>query len=628
MTNLANQNTVDTAEKNITSLISTNGTAITIDPESGNGDTLIINASYGIGSTVQKSIVCPDEYQLFKPFIQKEGCDAVISRTLGTKSVLEIPQSDPAQPYRQELTNFNDQNRFALSLDEISALGETILKEVGLDEAVEIEWSKEAGSNIFQIKSISPTSYNTSNPSDSLTIYQLDDSDPHVITKGVGISNQIINGSVIKMNSPDEAIDIPKNSILVIKQLDSTWRPILDQVSGIIANDGGRCCQGSSLIRELNIPAVLGTKNATNLLKDNQEITLDCSHSKHGFIYSHHLRFNRSIINLKGLPNIYTRRLLSIDNPNMAELWHKLPDQGFGIAKIEDILTKEIGVHPQALLEYNEIEDDGIKRKIDHLTAAYENHENYFVDKLARGIAHMAACAWPRPCVVRLNDLTTNEYKNLIDRGAYEPIERNPKLGLRGASRYLSEDYKPSFKLECQALHKVHHEMGYRNVDIAIPFCRTLNGAREVISILSEHGLKRGEDGINLHLIAEVPSNIIISHEFMRLFDCLDIDLDVLTQMILDIDPDDQSGSKAFDHLDSAVLTALKTLTDEAHCAGVRVTIFGLLQDHRKELIDSLLSMGIDAFAFEPENFIRGSLQLAKGEKSYYTQKPINPNQA
>ena len=327
-------------------------------------------------------------------------------------------------------------------------------------------------------------------------------------------------------------------------------------------------------------------------------------------------------------PDTRTRCLLSIDGPDTAQSWWQLPAQGIGLAKIESIISKEVRIHPRALLEYDNISDDDLRLKIDRLTAAYDNRESYYIDRLARAIARMAAYAWPYPCVIRLNDFTSDEYQDLIERGIFEPLEHNPKLGLRGASRYLSPEYRASFELECKALHRARHEMGFTNIHLAIPFCRTIKGAREVIDILAEHGLERGDRDLQLHLIAEVPSNIVLCHEFVRFFDRIDIDLDTLTQMILSIDPDDPTGSNAFDHNNPAVLTALNTLVDEAHCAGSRVTVFGLLEDHRAELMDYLLKAGIDAFAFEPGSFIRGSLQVAKDEKLYLTEIPSNPNQA
>lgn len=607
--------------------IDVSGTLLTQDPDTDFPDFLIINAAYGPGEQVAHGILCPDEYRVFKPFIDVEFRDAIVGQTLGSKELRELLVNDSANPIHEENTPFDEQHHFALLPDQIMRLAQ-LAKEIESEseKPLEIEWIHDKISDNFYIIKVTDLALTKPNEAESIVIYELDCDAPHILFSGVAIGSGITHGEVALVPSLASSADFVEGSILVTKAIDHHWLPLLKKAKGVITDRGGRASEGASICRRFGIPAILGSVHATNQLRDRQKITLDCSHSERGTAYREYLNFHRSIINLEGLPTTILNRRLSIDSPDAALQWWRLPSQGFGMAKIESIISDDIGIHPMALIRYHTLVDEHLRLKIDRLTAGYESRTEYFVDRLARSIATMAAVAYPDPAVIRLNDFTSENYRNLIDRGLLEPLEHNPKMGLRGATRYLSEDYQEAFELECQAIKRARDQMGFTNINIAIPFCRTVRQAKQVIQLLEANGLHRDREDLEIHLIAEVPSNIILAHQFLSLFDGLDIDLDILTQLVLSIDPQDVMAEGLYDHENAAVLSAIASLVEEAHSNNAQVTIFGLLEDHRAGLMKYLIEAEVDGFAFEPKNFVRGSHQIAEAEQLFFERIPEKTN--
>jgi len=626
MTSLSEPTSDTTVEDTIPMM--TSGTVLTMDPDTGFPNFMIINAAYGGGHSVASGALCPDEYRVFVPFLNQPDKDPIVHRKVGKKEIQEICSIDPEHPYCTKLTSSAAQHRYALTPEQIIKLAETVHEMEGrTGELLEIEWRLDPGASEFTIVKAAEPKCETPRRCGPIIHDIVLEGNPHPLLTGTAIGPWVTHGKVSLINELSQSDQFTKGDILVTREVDKSWRPLLEKAGGLITNFGGRASEAAGLCRELELPAILGADKATARLENAQEITLDCSHSETGTVYRHRLSTQHTLINIEGIPETRIRRTLSVDSPDTAQQWWSLPTNGYGMAKIERIIREDIGIHPMALIRYDSIEDEGLRHQIDLKTAAYDDRCEYFVDRLARGIAQMAAVAYPNQVVLRLNDFTSKTYAGLMEHGAYEPLERNPKLGRRGVSRYLSPDYSEAFELECQAIARARSQMGFQNISIAIPFCRTLEEARQIIAILDANGLPRGKDQLDHHLIVEVPSNIVLCQEFLTYFDRLDVDLDTLSQLILSIDPENETVG-TFDHMNPAVMAALKMIVDTAHQNGVRVTVFGLLEDHRQDLMDYLISAGVDAFAFEPENFVRGSLQIVAAENLYYEEHPINPNKA
>ncbi|MDB4438554.1 PEP-utilizing enzyme, partial [bacterium] len=598
--------------------IDVSGTLLTQDPDTDFSDFLIINAVYGAENPVAHGILCPDEYRVFKPFIDGKCQDPIVGRTLGSRELREVRVNDAKGPVQEERPASGEQHHFALLPRQILQLAQ-LAKEIEIEsqKPLEIAWIHDRESNNFYITKIVDLDLSQPDKPDSIAIYDLQSEDSHLLVEGIAIGSGIVHGETCLIANLSAASDFVDGSILVTHSIDHHWLPLLKKAKGVVTNQGGRASEAASLCRKLSIPAILGSAHATRRLKDGQKVTLDCAHCERGKAYRDYLQFQCSMINLENLPNTTLNRRLSIDSPDSALRWWKLPSQGFGMAKIEEIISDDIGVHPMALINYDTLEDEGLQLKIDHLTAGYDSPTEYFVDRLARGIATMAAVAYPDPIVVRLNDFTSDHYRHLLDRGLFEPLERNPQMGLRGATRYLSDHYRQAFELECQAISRARSRMGFTNIDIAIPYCRTVQQAKETIELIEANGLDRRDDDLEVHLIAEVPSNIILAPQFLDLFDGVAIDLDTLTQVVLCIDAQEETTEGLLNHEDAAVLSSIALLVRAAHKLDLQVTVFGHLKDHRSELMKYLIEEDIDGFALEPENFVRGSHQIAEAEELF-----------
>ena len=615
-------------QKMIHSDLGVSGTLFTQDPDTGFPDTLIINASYGIGKLIVKGHICPDEYRVFKPLLYTHTTGSIIKKSIGDKNIREVCAYDPEHPVCIENTNYSEQQQYALTNEQICQLARWACEiESTMNRPLNIEWAIDGETQKVYVIQIHTESIIQHNPY-TLTYNQITEKNMNPISSGLAIGNKIVHGTSSIRSNPSDPESFKENSILVTSEITPDWLPFLNKSAGIVTEKGGRNSYVANLCRELNLPAIIGTKNITNLLKQDQAITLDCASSEIGTIYRHHLEYETSEININNILRTSAQRKLSIDNPNAAQTWWKLPHQGIGMAKIESIILNDIGIHPMALIHYAELEDEGLKKKILDKTSHYDTPSDYFVDTLAKGIAQMAAVCFPDTMVLRFSHFSSKDYIHISGSSLYEPYEENALLGIRGASRYLSPHYREAFDLECQAVLKARETMGFKNIDVAVPFCRTTQEAKEVGKIIQQNGLIRGDDGFEVHLIVEVPSNIFLAKEFTNHFDQFAIDLDTLTQLILGLDPQADSTHRLFDHYNPAILAATDQLVSIAHKEGVSITVFGLLDDHRSKLMEFLIRAGVDAFAFEPENFVRGSHQVYSAEELFTIHHILNPNQA
>ncbi len=617
-------------QKMIRSDLGVSGTLFTQDPDTGFPDTLIINASYGLGELIVKGSICPDEYRVFKPLLDSHSTGSIIKKSIGDKNIREGCDYDSDHPICIQNTPYSDRHRYALDDEQICQLARWAIKiESATNRPLNIEWAIDGNTKEIYVIQITPESVIDQN-SYTITHQKITEQNTSLLTTGLAIGNQIAKGMTSVRSNPSDPESFQEKSILITSELTPEWIPFLEKSAGVITDLGGRNSYTANICRELGIPAVIGTKNITSTIKQNQEITLDSSSSEVGSVYRHFLEHDTSRINTQNISTTRVKRKLSINSPNAAQMWWKLPHQGIGMAKIESILLDEIGIHPMALVHCDEIEDQGLKTEILIKTSQYATPSDYFVDHLAKGIAQMAAVCFPQTIVVRFSHLNSKDYLGLAGSSLYEPFEENALLGLVGTSRYLSPRYRAAFDLECQAILKARDIMGFKNIDVAVPFCRTIAEATEIIEIMQQNGLVSGDNGLEIHLIVEVPSNIFSAKRFAAHFDQFAIDLDTLTLFILGLHPKTKaktsSSRQLFDHYNPVILSAVDQLISTAHKEGVKITVFGLLEDYRSELMEYLIHAGVDAFAFEPENFVRGSHQTHLAEELFTAQSSYTPN--
>ena len=431
---------------------------------------------------------------------------------------------------------------------------------------------------------------------------------------GLAIGEAIAAGRVCRIKSAADIARFKDNAILVTEMTDPDWVPIMKRARGIVTDHGGRTCHAAIVSRELGIPAIVGTGKATEILKNGQEITISGAEGDQGYVYEGLLKFRETEVNLSNLPETRTRIMMNIASPAAAFRWWRLPVKGIGLARMEFIINSIIKIHPLALLHFDQVTDPGTRREILALTEGYEDKVEYFVDNLARGIAKIAASQYPEPVIVRMSDFKTNEYANLIGGQQFEFQENNPMLGFRGASRYYSDRYREGFALECRAMKRVREEMGLANVIVMIPFCRTLKEADRVLQELDANGLKRGEAGLLVYVMAEIPSNVILAEKFAERFDGFSIGSNDLTQLVLGVDRDSSDLSELFDERDEAVTRMIRSLITSAHQAGRKVGICGQAPSDYPDFAEFLVSCGIDSISLNPDSVIKVIRHVAEAE--------------
>ena len=590
------------------------GVMFTLDTDSGFKDAVLINAAWGIGENVVQGNVTPDEYMVFKPLLKKEELKPIVGKKAGKKEKKMIYAKDSKESVKNIETSSKEQRSFVLNDEEIIKLSRwAVAIEDHYEKPMDIEWAKDGELDEMFIVQARPETVQSQKEKSSIKSYTLKETSD-ILSKGAAIGEAISSGKACILEDADMIDQFEEGSLLITGRTDPDWVPVMKKASGVITEYGGRTSHAAIVSRELGIPAVVGTSDATDKIKDEQEITLSCAEGSEGKVYDGKLEFETQEIDLEELPDINTDIMINIATPAAAFHWWKLPVKGIGLARMEFIINNSIKIHPMALVEYDKISDKKLKKKISDLTKNHDNKEMYFADNLALGIARIAASQYPDDVIVRMSDFKSNEYKDLIGGEIFEEDESNPMLGFRGASRYYSDDYKKAFQLECKAIKKVREEKGLKNVKIMIPFCRTVEEAEKVLNILKEAGLERGKDELDIYVMAEIPSNIFLADDFAQKFDGFSIGSNDLTQLVLGVDRDSGKLQEIFDERDPAIKKAIRKLIQTSHEHDTKVGICGQAPSDYPEFTEFLVKADIDSISLDPHSVIKMIKTIAKLE--------------
>ena len=597
------------------------GVMFSIDTETGFPKTVLINASWGLGEAVVQGIVEPDEYVVFKPLLNQPGIVPIIEKQLGAKSKKIIRATGGGMTTRAIDTRRQERERFVLEDAEVLKLARwAVAIESHNGRPMDIEWAKDGLTRELFIVQARPETVQSRNEAAPLRTFALKTKGRRLLT-GVAIGDAIAAGSVCKLRSPAEIAKFKDGSILVTPITDPDWVPIMTRASAIVTDHGGRTSHAAIVSRELGLPAIVGTRDATAKLESGHEITVSCAEGDTGFVYDGIADFEERDVGLKHLPPTRTKVMLNMANPAAATRWWRLPADGVGLARIEFIVGNQIKIHPMALLKFSDLKDASARRQIERLTHGFKDKTRYFVDTLAFGIARIAASRYPDPVIVRMSDFKTNEYARLIGGRQFEPKEENPMLGWRGASRYYSDGYRDSFALECQAIRKVREEIGLNNVLVMIPFCRTLDEADKTLAVMAENGLRRGP--LEVYVMCEIPSNVILAEQFAARFDGFSIGSNDLTQLTLGVDRDSEQLAPLFDERNEAVTTLIANVIALAHKSSRKVGLCGQAPSDHPEFARFLVDAGIDSISVSPDSFMNVKQHVARAE----SQKHISPNE-
>ncbi|HHW21110.1 phosphoenolpyruvate synthase [Thermodesulfovibrio thiophilus] len=603
------------------------GVIFTIDTETGFKDVVYITGSWGLGEYVVKGVVNPDEFYVFKPTL-KEGYRAIISKKLGAKQQRLIYSDDPSKPTRGVKTSSEERQKFILNDDEILTLAKwAVMIENHYGKPMDIEWAKDGdgvttGSGELFIVQARPETVHSLKRQNYYEIYELKSS-ANVLCTGLAVGSKIGQGNACLIRNPSEINLFKPGQVLVTDMTDPDWEPIMKIASAIVTNRGGRTCHAAIVSRELGIPCIVGAGNATEIIKPEQEITVDCSKGEEGYVLDGLIPFEVKKIDLTTLPETKTKIMMNVGIPEQSFSQGQIPNDGVGLARIEFIISSHIGVHPLALIEYLKLKEQSqhdhkiakIVKEIDLKTPMYEHKPDFYVDKLAQGTAMIGAAFYPNDVIVRFSDFKTNEYANLIGGILYEPVESNPMLGWRGASRYYDPKFEPAFALECIAIKKVRDEMGLKNVKVMVPFCRTVEEGKKVIEVMEKYGLKQGHDGLDIYVMCEIPSNVILAEEFAKIFDGFSIGSNDLTQLTLGLDRDSALVSHIYNERNKAIKRLVKHVIEVAKKYGKKIGICGQAPSDFPEFAEFLVECGINSISLSPDTVLKTRLLVAEKEK-------------
>jgi pyruvate,water dikinase len=592
------------------------GVMFTIDTETGFPDLVVIDAAWGLGENVVQGNVRPDEYKVFKPLLKHEQFAPIIDKQIGEKAYMMTYASGGSAATRNVETPQQKRQTFVLNDAEILQLARWAAAiEDYYDRPMDIEWAKDGQRNELFIVQARPETVQSQKQQGALKTYTLKEKGEQLLS-GLAIGEAIAAGKACVIRDADEMERFEDGAILVTGMTDPDWVPVMQRAAGIITDYGGRTSHAAIVSRELHVPAVVGTGTGTDRIEDGQEITLSCAEGDQGYVYQGILDFASRELDLSAVPDTRTQIMMNIASPDAAFRWWQLPCEGIGLARMEFIINNVIKIHPMALIRFDDLEDSDARWQIQELTRRYQDKTDYFVEHLARGIARIAASQYPDPVVVRMSDFKTNEYADLIGGWQFEPEEANPMLGWRGASRYADEDYRAGFALECRAIKRVREEIGLDNVIVMVPFCRTLEEADRVLAVLAEHSLKRGDNGLQVYVMAEIPANIVLADQFAERFDGFSIGSNDLTQLTLGVDRDSQKLSAVFDERDDAVKWMCRHLIQTAHKAGAKVGICGQAPSDYPDFAAFLVQQGIDSISLNPDSVIDVKERVAAVEQA------------
>ena len=607
-------------QKMVRSDLGAAGVIFTIDTESGFRDTVLINAAYGLGENVVQGSVNPDEYCVFKPTL-KTGFKPILQKKLGSKEFKLVYDIGGSKMVKNVPVSPEDRNSYAISDRDILTLArwaciieDHYSERRGKFTPMDIEWSLDGETAELFIVQARPETVQSQKDRDVLESYHLKDHSK-VLISGRSVGEKIASGPVRIIKGVQHLNEFEPGEILVADKTDPDWEPIMKKASAIITNRGGRTCHAAIVSRELGLPAVVGTEHGTDVLKDGQPVTVSCAEGEIGSVYEGQLSFDVERVNLKQLARPKTKVMMNVGNPEEALTLSFIPNDGVGLAREEFIVTTYVKVHPMALLDYENLEDGAVKQEIKTLTAGYADKSQFFVDRLAQGVAMIAAAFYPKDVILRFSDFKTNEYANLIGGRKYEPNEENPMLGFRGASRYYNPRYQAAFALECHAIKKVREEMGLKNLKVMIPFCRTVEEGRKVQAEMAKHGLNRGEDGLEIYVMCEIPSNVILADEFAQIFDGFSIGSNDLTQLILGVDRDSEIVAPLFDERNPAVKKMITDVIAVCRAKTRKIGICGQAPSDYPDFAQFLVEQGIDSISLNPDTVLKTTLAILETEK-------------
>ena len=598
-------------QKMIRSDLAASGVMFSIDTESGFKNAVLINSIYGLGENIVQGRVNPDEFYVFKP------TKAIISRSIGHKSVKMVYNNDPSKPTKNIKVNAIDQKKQSITDKQVVQLAKwSIAIEKHYKRPMDMEWALDGKDNLLYIIQARPETVQSIKDVNVLEEYKLEKRG-RVIISGQSVGNRIGSGVANRIMEIKDISKFKPGQVLVTDMTDPDWEPIMKIASAIVTDKGGRTCHAAIVSRELGIPCIVGTEKGSQKIKTGKKLTVSCAEGEEGFAYEGLLPFKINKTNVKNLKRPKTKIMMNVAEPDQAFLTSFIPNDGVGLARLEFIINNSIKAHPLALINYAK-QDAKVKKQIDKITVGYDNKKEFFVDKLAEGLAMITAAFYPKDVIVRLSDFKSNEYANLIGGKAYEPIESNPMIGWRGANRYYSPKFLPAFELECKALRKARDNMGLTNLKIMVPFCRTIQEGKNVLAIMEKNGLKRGKNGLQVYVMAEIPTNIILAHEFAKIFDGFSIGSNDLTQLTLGIDRDaggtlDVAG--ASNEKNESVTTLIKYLIEAGKAAKRKVGICGQAPSDFPEFAQFLVECGIDSISLIPDTVIKTTLAVLKTEK-------------
>lgn len=607
-------------QRMVRSDLAASGVMFTLDTESGFRDAVLINAAYGLGENIVQGSVNPDEYYVFKPTL-KQGYAPILHKVCGTKEFKLIYDVGGGKMVKNVPVPPGDRARFAIDDQEILTLArwacvieEHYTAKRGCPTPMDIEWAKDGRTGELFIVQARPETVQSQRRADAFETYHLDRRSKVLIT-GRSVGARIAAGPVRVIKDVHFLGQFRGGEILVADKTDPDWEPIMKKAAAIVTNRGGRTCHAAIVSRELGVPAIVGTEHATEILRNGQRVTVSCAEGDTGFIYDDELPFSVQRVNLQEMGHPRTKVMMNVGNPEEAFSLSFIPNDGVGLAREEFIISTYIKIHPLALLDYARLEDPAAKAEIDELTGGYTDKPQFFVDKLAQGVSMIAAAFYPKDVIIRLSDFKTNEYANLIGGRPYEPAEENPMIGFRGASRYYHPRYQAGFALECRAMKKVRDEMGLKNLKLMIPFCRTVEEGRRVQEEMAKHGLRRGEDGLELYVMCEIPSNVVLADQFAEIFDGFSIGSNDLTQLILGVDRDSEIVAPIFDERNDAVKKMIAQVIHTCRAKGRKIGICGQAPSDYPDFAQFLVEQGIDSISLTPDTVLKTTQAILEKEK-------------
>lgn len=591
------------------------GVMFSIDTESGFDKVVLINAAWGLGENIVQGTVNPDEYQVFKPLLDDESLVPIIEKKRGEKAI-KMVYGGHHKPTRNVPTSKAERAALVLNDQEILKLARwacTIEKHYGCP--MDMEWAKDGLTGELFIVQARPETVHSREDTGTFKTYKVGRRGK-TLTTGLSIGDAAVTGHTCLIEDAKDIGRFVDGSILVTQATDPDWVPIMKRAKAIITDHGGRTSHAAIVSRELGLPAIVGTSNATYVLHSDKEVTVSCAEGTTGFVYDGDAEITEETVDLTNLPTVRTNVMLNLANPAAAYRWWRLPADGIGLARMEFVVTNAIQVHPMALVHYDKLKDEKAKKQIAELTVGYDNKPEYFVDKLAHGFAALCASFYPKPTIIRMSDFKTNEYAGLIGGAEFEPKEENPMIGFRGASRYYSPRYKEGFALECRAIKRLREELGFTNAIVMIPFCRTVGEAKKVLEVMSENGLTRGENGLQVYVMCEIPSNVILAEQFTDHFDGFSIGSNDLTQLTLGVDRDSGELADLFDEQDAAVKWMISQVIKVANKKGRKIGLCGQAPSDHPEFAKFLVEAGINSVSVSPDSFVAVKKNVVLGEHS------------